>query len=75
MTALKLTRIGDAVGVILPEDVLARLKLAQGDTVFMTEAANGGVLLTAQDPSVDEQVALGREFMQEFHETFKELAK
>ena len=45
MTALKLTQIGNSVGVILPKEVLARLKVAKGDTVFVTDAANG-VLLT-----------------------------
>jgi len=41
MAALKLTRIGNSMGVILPNEVLARLKLEKGDTLFMTEAANG----------------------------------
>ena len=37
-TALKLTQIGNSVGVILPKEVLARLKLEKGDTVFVTRA-------------------------------------
>ncbi|MFN5190625.1 MAG: AbrB/MazE/SpoVT family DNA-binding domain-containing protein, partial [Burkholderiales bacterium] len=36
MSALKLTQIGNSVGVILPKEVLARLKLAKGDTVYLT---------------------------------------
>ena len=36
MTALKLTQIGNSVGLILPKDVVARLKLEKGDTVFLT---------------------------------------
>lgn len=39
MTALKLTRIGNSVGVILPREMLARLKLEKGDTVFVTDTA------------------------------------
>jgi putative addiction module antidote len=74
MTALKLTRIGNSVGVILPKEVLARLKLGQGDTVFVTEAANG-VTLTPYDPALDEQLKLGREFMREYRDTFHQLAK
>ncbi|WP_341889008.1 AbrB/MazE/SpoVT family DNA-binding domain-containing protein [Variovorax sp. YR752] len=74
MSALKLTQIGNSVGVILPKEVLARLKLEKGDTVFMTEAANG-VTLTPYDPSVDEQLQLGREFMREYRDTFHQLAK
>ena len=75
MTALKLTQIGNSVGVILPKEVLARLKLGKGDTVFVTEAANGGVTLTPYDPELDEQLALGREFMREYRDTFHQLAK
>lgn len=74
MTALKLTQIGNSVGVILPKEVLARLKVAKGDTLFVTDAANG-VLLTPYDPSLDEQLRLGREFMREFRDTFHQLAK
>ncbi|WP_157267382.1 AbrB/MazE/SpoVT family DNA-binding domain-containing protein [Azohydromonas aeria] len=74
MTALKLTQIGNSVGVILPKEVLAKLKLEKGDTVFVTDAANG-VLLTPYDPALDEQLKLGREFMREFRDTFHQLAK
>ncbi len=74
MSALKLTQIGNSVGVILPKEVLARLKLEKGDTVFLTEAANG-VTLTPYDPALDEQLKLGREFMQEYRDTFHQLAK
>jgi putative addiction module antidote len=75
MAALKITQIGNSMGVILPKDVLARLKLGKGDTVFVTEAANGGVTLTPYDPELDEQLALGREFMREYRDTFHQLAK
>jgi putative addiction module antidote len=74
MLALKLTRIGNSVGVILPREVLARLKLEKGDTLFMTEAVNG-VTLTPYDPDVEEQLKLGREFMREYRDTFHQLAK
>jgi len=74
MTALKLTQIGNSVGVILPKEVLARLKLEKGDTVFVTEVPHG-VTLTPYDPSLEEQLKAGREFMREFRDTFHQLAK
>ncbi len=74
MSALKLTQIGNSVGVILPKEVLSRLKLEKGDTVFLTEAANG-VTLTPYDPTLEDQLKLGREFMREFRDTFHQLAK
>jgi putative addiction module antidote len=75
MSALKLTQIGNSVGVILPKEILARLRVSKGDTLFVTEAANGGVTLTPYDPALDEQLELGREFMQEYRDTFHQLAK
>ncbi len=74
MHALKLTQIGNSVGVVLPKEVLARLKLEKGDTVFVTETPEG-IALTPYDPSLAEQLELGREFMREFRDTFHALAK
>ena len=74
MTALKLTQIGNSVGVILPKEMLARLKLEKGETVFVTDAVNG-VTLTPYDPTLEDQIKAGREFMHEFRDTFHQLAK
>lgn len=74
MQALKLTQIGNSVGLILPKEVLARLKLEKGGTVFLTETP-GGVALTPYDPTLEEQIDAGRAFMREFRGTFHELAK
>jgi putative addiction module antidote len=75
MSALKITQIGNSVGVILPKDVLARMRVAKGDTVYVTESANGSITLTPYDPTLEEQLALGREFMREYRDTFHQLAK
>jgi putative addiction module antidote len=74
MTTLKLTQIGNSLGVILPKEVLARLKLQKGDAVFVTDAANG-VMLTPYDPDLDQQLEIGREFMREYRDTFHQLAR
>ena len=41
MHTLKLTQIGNSVGVILPKEVLSRLRLEKGQTVFLTETPEG----------------------------------
>jgi putative addiction module antidote len=74
MHALKLTQIGNSVGLILPKEVLARLKLEKGDTVFVTETPDG-VAMTPYDPGLEEQIEAGRAFMRDFRDTFHELAK
>ena len=74
MYVLKLTQIGNSVGVILPKEVLASLKLEKGQSVFLTEAPDGYVV-TPYDPALEEQMAAGRDFMREFRDTFHALAK
>jgi putative addiction module antidote len=74
MEKLKLTQIGNSVGLILPKDVLTRLKLTKGDTVYVTDTPSG-IALTPYDPSFEEQLELGREFMREYKDTFRALAK
>jgi putative addiction module antidote len=74
MHTLKLTQIGNSVGLILPKEVLARLKLEKGDTVFLTDAP-GAATITPHDPNFKEQLDIGREFMREYRDTFNELAK
>jgi putative addiction module antidote len=74
MHTLKLTQIGNSVGVILPKEVLARLKLEKGDTVYVTETPDG-FAFTPYDPAFEEQLTLGREFMREYRDTFRALAK
>jgi putative addiction module antidote len=74
MHTLKLTQIGNSVGVILPKEALSRLRLEKGQTVFLTETPEG-MVLTPYDPALEEQVQAGRAFMKEFRDTFHQLAK
>ncbi len=71
---LKLRKIGNSVGVVLPKEALTRLKAEAGDTLFAVETPFG-YLLTPYDPNVEEQLRLGRDFMKHYRETFKALAK
>ena len=74
MPALKVTQIGNSVGVVFPKEMLAHMKVEKGDTVFLTEMPSG-YRLTPYDPSLAEQLDAGRELMREFRDTFHELAK
>jgi putative addiction module antidote len=74
MHILKLTQIGNSVGVILPKEVLANLKVQKGESIFLTQTPDG-YAVTPYDPALDEQVSAGREFMRDFRDTFHVLAK
>ena len=74
MSALKLTQIGNSVGVILPKEVLARLKVAKGDSLFLSEAANG-LMLSTYDPEFESQMTEARRIMKKRRAVLHELAK
>ena len=74
MHVLKLTQIGNSVGVVLPKEVLARLKLGKGEQLYVIETPEG-ITLTPYDPTIAEQVELGRGFMRDYRSTFHALAK
>ena len=74
MAALKLMQIGNSVGVILPKELLTRMNLEKGDSVFMTEVVNG-VTLTPYNPVFDAQMTEARRIMKKRREVLHELAK
>ncbi len=74
MTGLKLTRVGNSVGVVLPKESLARLKLDVGDTVYLTESPDG-FRLTPYDPEFAAQYAVAENVMKRRRTALRELAK
>jgi len=69
MTALKLTTIGTSTGAVIPKEMLARLKVGKGDTLYAIETAEG-YLLTPYDPAIEEQLKAGKQFIKDYRETF-----
>jgi len=71
---LKITKIGNSAGIILPKEVLARLRLSAGDSVHLTEAPDG-IRLTACDPGFAAKMEAAEEIMREDRDILRELAK
>lgn len=71
---LKLTQIGNSVGVILPKEALAAMKLEKGDAVHLTESPEG-FRLTPFDPDFSEQMKLAEDIMKNRRNVLRELAK
>ncbi|MEK7344006.1 MAG: AbrB/MazE/SpoVT family DNA-binding domain-containing protein [Pseudomonadota bacterium] len=71
---LKITRIGNSAGVILPKELLAQLRVGLGDTLYATETPEG-VRLTAGDPDFETKMALAEEIMREDRDILRVLAK
>lgn len=74
MYSVKLTQIGNSVGAVLPKELLAQLHAEKGDTLFFVKSPQG-FTVTPYDPTIEEQLAEGREFMREYRDAFHELAK
>lgn len=75
MIAFKVTTVGSSAGFILPKEAMARLRVRKGDTVYLTEAPDGGYRLTAYDPDFGRQMALAEEIMHEDRDILRALAK
>ena len=71
---LKITRIGNSAGIILPKEVLAHLGRAVGDTVSVVMTP-GGLEIVGGDPDFEEQMAAAREVMARRKRALHELAK
>lgn len=74
MIALKLRKIGQSVGFILPKKMLKHLHVVEGQDVFAVESPSG-YLLTTLDLRIRKQVEAGEAFMERYRDVFALLAK
>lgn len=73
-SSLKVTQIGNSLGVVLPREVLSELNVDKGDRLFLTRSPDG-YRITRSDPDFERQMAKAREIMKRRHEVLRELAK
>ncbi|MBV9777082.1 MAG: AbrB/MazE/SpoVT family DNA-binding domain-containing protein [Acetobacteraceae bacterium] len=74
MTTLRLTQIGNSVGVILPKELLAKLGVGKGDTLYAIDTPEG-VRLSTADPEFEAQMEVARRLMKKWRNVLRELAK
>jgi putative addiction module antidote len=74
-TALQIRKIGNSVGLILPKELLARLKLKEGDKFYPVEQPDGSLRLSPFDPKHARTMEIARQIMHEYRDTFAALAK
>lgn len=72
---LKVRKIGNSLGVILPREALAHLGTAEGDSITATEGPEGGLHLSARKEEVARQLAVVEDLMKRYRNTLRELAK
>lgn len=72
---LKVRKIGNSMGVILPKEALAHLNADEGDTVSVTEGPDGSLRLSPSKPEVARQMQVAQDVMKRYRNALRELAK
>lgn len=71
---LKLRKIGNSVGVVLPKEALARLNASEGDTIALTETPDG-YRVSATQSDFAKTMAVMKSLSERYRNTLRELAK
>ncbi len=74
MIALKVRKLGNSMGVVLSKEILGRLNVAQGDTIYFTESPDG-FHITPYDFEFAKQMELAQEVMKDNRDILRALAK
>jgi len=71
---LKVTTVGNSTGVILPKELLEKLRIAKGDSLYVTETPRG-VELTPYDEEFAAQMEIAEAVMREDRDVLRKLAE
>ena len=74
MVNLKVRKVGNSLGFTLPMEAVSRLKVEEGDTLYLTEAPGGGYRITAYDPVFVRQMEVARRIMRKNRNVLRALA-
>lgn len=74
MKALKVTKVGNSIGVVLSKELLTKLRVDKGDKLYWIETPSG-IELTPYDPDFARQVDIAEEVMRENRDVLKKLSK
>ena len=75
MFALKLHKIGNSLGVVMPKEALASLKAIAGDVIYLTDSPDGGFRITPLNEEFRDQFNQAEKIMREDRNVLRELAK
>jgi putative addiction module antidote len=72
---LKIRKIGNSLGVVLPKEAVNRLHADEGDRLFLIEAPNGAYELTPYDPAFEKKMKKATDVIQRYRNTLHSLSK
>lgn len=71
---VKITAIGNSAGIILPKELLEKLRVSKGDTLTVTETPDG-LSLNPYDEKVARQMEVAEKVMRENRNMLRKLAQ
>lgn len=75
MVALKVRKVGNSLGLVLPKEVVSRLRTSEGEEVFLLEGPNNTYRITPFDPVFQKKMEKAEEIMARYRNTLHVLAK
>jgi putative addiction module antidote len=73
-TAVKITQIGNSVGIVLPKEILAELNVQKGDSLHLVKCSEG-FTMTAYEPDFAAKMDMLEEVMRENRDVLRRLAE
>lgn len=73
MHKIKIRKVGNSLGATIPKEVLEKLRVGEGDTVFITETSDG-VKLSAYDPEFEQAMSIYKKGSHKYRNALKKLA-
>lgn len=74
MLKVKVTSIGNSVGIVLPKEALSKLKVNKGDELYLVDGPEG-LTITPYQQDFANQMAVAEKVMKKYRNTFHALAK
>ena len=74
MYTLKVRKVGNSLGTTLPKEILQKLRVEEGDSIFVTETSDG-VYLTAHNPNFEKAMTAYEKVSSKYRNALRELAK
>ena len=75
MVELKIRKFGNSLGVVLPKEVVHRLRTAEGKPLYLIEAPEDSYRLTPYDPGFEKKMAKAEDIIGRYRNTLRRLAK
>ncbi|MCB1120944.1 MAG: AbrB/MazE/SpoVT family DNA-binding domain-containing protein [Verrucomicrobiae bacterium] len=72
---LKLRKVGNSVGVVIPKQALRKMDAKEGDVLVLSETPDGGFRVTPDKESFADQMAIAEDIANRYRNTLNELAK